>query len=118
MNPRDDFDFGFHGNRPPVITGVSFSPEMPSALESDTVTAQIIDDSLMASATIYYRFAPYGDTGSVYLTQSMYDDGTHGDATAGDSIWTGIIPAGPGRMFASFYVKATDNVECLRHQPD
>ena len=37
VNPRDDFDFGFHGNRPPVITGVAFSPEMPSALESDTV---------------------------------------------------------------------------------
>ena len=51
-----------------------------------TVTAQISDPSLIASSVNLQELDP---TGKVFnVISSMYDDGTHGDAVAGDGIYT------------------------------
>jgi hypothetical protein len=45
INPRNDSDFGFFSNRPPLISQVEHTPDRPSALDPVTVTALITDDS-------------------------------------------------------------------------
>ncbi len=105
VNPRSDADFGFFGNRPPLISNVQHSPNSPTEFETATVTADIVDEDGVASAQLHYRFGENGD----FNLQTMYDDGSHGDAVAGDGTWTGIIPAGPARTTAYYYLCGTDN---------
>jgi DNA/RNA endonuclease YhcR with UshA esterase domain len=104
MNPRDDTDFGFFGNRPPLISNIQHSPASPTELETDTVTAMVVDEDGVTGARIYYRFGTAGD----FNVQTMYDDGAHGDGGAADGTWGGVVPAGPARTTAYFYVCATD----------
>ena len=59
----------------------------------------------MQRASVYYRFGESGD----FDEQTMFDDGLHGDGGAADGIWSGVIPAGPARTTAYYYVCATDN---------
>lgn len=105
LNPRSDQDFGFTSNRPPLISNVNFTPDLPSGATPVTVTAVITDDNnAIGEVFVYYRFTASGDFAAV----SMHDDGTHGDGAADDDTWGGILPAGPERSTASFYVSARD----------
>jgi hypothetical protein len=113
LNPRDDNDFGFVSNRPPLISNVVASPVSPTNAESDTVTAHITDETVVDSAFIYYRF---GDSGP-FLRQRMYDDGLHGDSAAGDGRWGGVLPAGQARTFCHYYISATDDQNATGYSP-
>ncbi|MCB1059112.1 MAG: hypothetical protein KDB65_02675 [Calditrichaeota bacterium] len=105
LNPRNDFDFGFTSNRPPLIGDVGFLPDRPTAVDPVTVTARIVDDnSDIAEVLIFYRFGNTGDFSAVM----MHDDGEHGDGDAFDGEWGGILPAGPEHVSAYFYVSARD----------
>lgn len=105
LNPRNDADFGFFSNRPPLFFDVRNTPLSPNEFQSDTVTVTITDESGVAAATLYYRFGPTGE----FLGRPMADDGLHGDGAAGDNRWGGVIPAGPRRATCYYYVCATDN---------
>lgn len=50
------------------------------------------------------------NSGSAYQAVPMYDNGTNGDAVAGDSLWTGTIPAKSGGTLVKYYAVATDNI--------
>lgn len=86
----------------PVITQEAHTPAQPTPGTAVTVTARIrpeqdeVDDgsttyNFIFSATLTYRVM-YGAESSV----PMRDDGTGGDALAGDNIWTGVIPGTHG----------------------
>lgn len=113
VNPRGDADFGFIGNRPPLISQVAHTPEIPTELDPVTITAVITDDSSVAEAYVHYRFGEEG----TFSTQQMFDDGNHGDGAEGDDVWGGILPAGPARTMAYYYIEATDNEEETGYSP-
>ncbi|MBU6302827.1 MAG: sulfatase-like hydrolase/transferase [Verrucomicrobia bacterium] len=48
-------------------------------------------------------------TGAPPVTVTLYDDGTNGDTTAGDGIYTGTIPAQANGSTVNFTVSATGN---------
>ncbi|MBK6765953.1 MAG: hypothetical protein IPG71_06380 [bacterium] len=115
LNPRSDDDFVFNSNRPPIISEVEYAPELPRGADPVNVTAMITDDGdNIAEVLLYYRFAESGDFSSV----SMHDDGSHGDSLAGDRIWGGLIPAGPERATARYYLLARDGQGMVALSPD
>lgn len=86
----------------PIITQETHTPLQPAPGEPVTVTARIRpqQDELVegnpapnyiVSATLTYRVM-YGAETSI----AMRNDGTGGDAVAGDEIWTGVIPGTHG----------------------
>jgi DNA/RNA endonuclease YhcR with UshA esterase domain len=105
INPRNNADIVFTSNRAPIISNVSNSPQVPSSLESDTITAHITDETVVADARVYYRFGSTGD----YTPLTMFDDGTNGDRVAGDDNWTALIPPGPPQTLCQYYIWATDD---------
>ncbi len=105
INPRGDFDFGFSSNRPPLISEVSYAPDRPTGVDPVTVTALISDDNNeLSEALVFYRFGDAGDFAAV----TMHDDGEHGDGAAFDGRWGGVLPAGPERAQAHYYISARD----------
>ncbi len=94
----------------PIVTDVSAPVTQPGDADAIVVTARVRASlsPLSGSPSLFYR-VNYNAEASV----AMYDDGAaggHGDATAGDGIWTGTIPASAstaGQM-VRWYVKATD----------
>lgn len=105
LNPRSDADFGFNSNRPPIISDVSHSPDRPTGVDPVTIIARITDDNNeVAEVLAFYRFDTTGDFAAI----TMHDDGAHGDGTALDGTWGGVLPAGPERSTANYYVSARD----------
>jgi hypothetical protein len=113
INPRNDSDFGFFSNRPPLISQVEHTPDRPSALDPVTVTALITDDTGLESVSIFYRF----DESSEFSSLPMFDDGLHNDGGEGDNIWGARIPAGPERAHAQYYIDARDVDGAITHSP-
>lgn len=50
-------------------------------------------------------------------TLTMYDDGTHGDTTAGDHVYSASIPAQTTGTPVTYYVRATDNSGLVTTDP-
>lgn len=86
---------------PPAIRQVVHLPAQPTAGQSVTVTAKITDAAGVAAVALLYQTVNPGayiaKTDSDYATSwtsaPMYDDGTHGDALAGDGIYSATLPA-------------------------
>lgn len=86
---------------PPHIQDVAHSPQQPTSNQAVTVTAKISDPDGMGPVALKYQLVNPGAyirlTDTAYQTTwtsvPMYDDGTNGDATAGDSIYTAVLPA-------------------------
>ncbi len=73
-----------------LITEVSHQPNVPGEEGELTVSATVVSTGAsLPTATLHYRVM-YGDETSV----PMFDDGLHGDRTAGDGIFGAAIPAG------------------------
>jgi hypothetical protein len=76
-------------NPGPVIDSVAASPAQPIAAQPTTIIARIAQRiAPVATVTLTYRTG-YGAESIL----PMADDGTNGDATAADGIYTAIIPA-------------------------
>ena len=107
-------------NAPPQIRQVDHSPSEPHSGEVVTVTAKITDPEGVASAALQYQVVSPGSyielTDSAYMntwtTITMNDAGTNGDALAGDSIYTAVIPASvqQHRRLIRYRLSATDCV--------
>jgi hypothetical protein len=90
----------FSVNPPPAIRQVANAPVQPTSGQPVTITAKITDPDGVASATLNYQIVNPGayirKTDAAYATNwtsvAMYDDGTHGDAVAGDFIFTAVLP--------------------------
>ncbi|MFQ6100381.1 MAG: CotH kinase family protein [Anaerolineae bacterium] len=102
------------GNIPPCVTDVAHTPAFPTSGQAATVTALVDDNSSVAAVTLHYR--PEGVSG--YATLAMVDDGSGGDAVAGDHLYTAVIPAQGDGLYVEFYVTATDDESAERIVPD
>ncbi len=91
-------------NTGPVFREVSHRPVLPQPNQSIRVTARVSDPDGVQSVILKYRLDP--DT--TLLSAPMVDDGTGGDALAGDGIFTGIIPGQPSGKLVAFHLEAID----------
>ena len=90
----------------PIITGAGHLPAVwcsTNSLMVTTVVAQAF--SPITNVTLHYRVMFSGEA-----TVSMNDAGTNADVTAGDRVWTGVIPAGVAAagQLLRYDVTATD----------
>lgn len=91
-------------NAGPAIYTVSHSPVLPPASQSVVVTARVHDPDGLQTLTLNYRIDPSPSFGVV----QMRDDGTGGDAIAGDGVYSATIPGQASGTIAAFYISATD----------
>ncbi len=89
------------GNAPPQIRQVDHFPGRPVAGDDVVITARVTDPDGVAQVTLeyqivapgtYLRLADPAFTNS-WSSMALRDDGTEGDAVAGDEIYSGRIPA-------------------------
>ncbi|RYD86934.1 MAG: hypothetical protein EOP50_21620, partial [Sphingobacteriales bacterium] len=69
------------------------------------MTCQVVDDN-GATPVVGLHFRNDGDAS--FASMPMYDDGTHGDALAGDGIFAALLTARPVGTIVEFYITATD----------
>ncbi len=91
-------------NAGPVITEVRHFPLLPAANEAVTVTARVADPDGVGDVLLRYRVDP----SATATTVTMRDDGTGGDAAAGDGLYTAILPGRSTRTVVAFRVETTD----------
>jgi hypothetical protein len=92
-------------NAGPAIYQVVHNPIVPAANQAVVVAARVHDPDSVASAVLNYRIDP----AATYATVTMTDDGTGGDAIAGDGIYSGTIPGQAAATMVAFYLQATDS---------
>lgn len=99
----------------PIISHVAHAPERPTDDENLIVTASVAPtNGPVDEVSLHYRVM-YG----IEATVAMVDDGTGADATAGDGVYTAVIPhtAGtPGEM-VRYYVTSSDAVGNVSRAP-
>jgi hypothetical protein len=91
-------------NAGPAIYAVTHSPAVPAASQAVVVTARAHDPNGVQALTLYYRLDPAIN----YTAVSMKDDGTGGDAVAGDGLFSATIPGQSANTVVAFYLAATD----------
>jgi hypothetical protein len=89
----------------PIVTEVEHAPAQPSVGETLTVTAFVEQTgAALGQVNLVYRIMFGQDT-----TVPMNDQGAGGDATAGDGVFTGVIPAtATAGQMVRYYVSAGD----------
>jgi hypothetical protein len=75
-------------NAGPAIYDVRHNPPLPAASQAAVVTAQVHDPNGVQNLTLNYRIDPSPG----YTSVTMKDDGTGGDAIAGDGVFSATIP--------------------------
>ena len=126
----------FTENAPPQIRQVAHTPKVPAASQPLTITAKVTDPQGVASVQLHYqRVAPGSyipshlaltppqvianpsvprtpnpafEAPANWTTVTMVDTGTGGDAQAGDSIFTAVIPGQANRTLIRYRITATD----------
>ena len=93
-------------NAGPAIFDVRHEPVLPAANQPVLVTARLHDPDGLAGALVKYRIDP--DTSNVPSVPLM-DDGTGGDAVAGDGLFSATVPGQPTGKMMAFHVQATDS---------
>jgi hypothetical protein len=99
----------------PGIANASHTPNIPLDNDNLLVTAKVFPTArAVSSVTLHYRvmFNP-----EVNLT--MYDDGTHGDLTSGDGVYSSTIPASAGTTgeMVRYYITALDASNVMSRLP-
>ncbi|MHC4641733.1 MAG: lamin tail domain-containing protein, partial [Planctomycetota bacterium] len=89
----------------PMILDVKHRPFIPRPTDPVTVSARILDE-LATGITVTLHYRVDGDPG--FITTTMFDDATHGDESAGDSVYTAQIPAYSNNTIIEFYLEALD----------
>lgn len=98
----------------PLILEAMHSPIIPTATETVTVTARIVDELTTGlSVRLWWRI----DGEAVFSEVSMQDDGLSGDARTGDGIYAARIPAQPDSTVVEFYIDAVDVGDLARQWP-
>ncbi len=95
--------------RPPSISGTAHVPLAPGSSDTVTVAALVSDDGTALTVTLQVRvFAP-GASPPAYQPTPMYDDGAHGDGSAGDHVYGASIPPQPAGTWVEYHVEAEDD---------
>ena len=111
---------GFALNAPPQMRQANHSPEAPTPGQDVTITMRVTDPEGVASVTLQYQAVNPGDYIAIndprYATNwqnlTMRDDGQAGDATAGDGIFTVVVPGSvqTDRRLVRYRVTAADTL--------
>ena len=91
-------------NAGPAIYQVMHAPTIPGNNQAVVVTARVYGADGVQSLVLHYRLDPSTN----YTTVPMKDDGTDGDAIAGDGLFSATIPAPNSNAIVAFYLSATD----------
>ena len=91
----------FTTNLPPQIRQVDHSPKQPGSGQAVTITAKVTDPEGVSGVTLHYQLVDPGSyielADPAYTTNwisvPMNDAGINGDAQAGDSVFTALLPA-------------------------
>jgi regulation of enolase protein 1 (concanavalin A-like superfamily) len=100
-------------NAGPAIYNVTHFPTLPAANQSVVVTAQAHDPNGMQNLILNYRIDPSG----TYTSVPMTDDGTGGDAIAGDGIFSATIPGQAANQLVAYNIFATDSNSVVTRFP-
>ena len=100
-------------NAGPALYAVTHNPPVPAANQPVVVTARVHDPDGVRTLTLYYRIDP----AATYNSVTMKDDGTGGDALAGDGIYSASVPGQPAGTLVAFYLAATDNLGAATRFP-
>ncbi|MDP6544998.1 MAG: lamin tail domain-containing protein, partial [Phycisphaerae bacterium] len=124
-------------NAAPQVRKVSHGLQQPASGQPATITAKITDPNGVASAMLHYQVVLPGEYIPAYLalthselmadpdqpraenpafedpanwtTVAMADNATGGDATAGDDIYTAVIPGRINRTLVRYRITVTDS---------
>ncbi len=91
-------------NAGPAIFGVTHSPALPPAGQEVVVSATVQDPNGIGAVSLRYRVDPSSGLSSV----AMRDDGTGGDAVAGDGVYSATVPGQASGAMVAFRVFAND----------
>ncbi len=91
-------------NAAPAIYAVTHSPALPAASQAVVVSCRVSDPDGIASVNLRYRTDPT----TTYTTVAMHDDGTGGDAVAGDGVWSATIAGRAGGVLVGFVITSAD----------
>ncbi len=102
----------YNANTAPQVTALNHSPAVPTNVQTVTVTARLSSNTLMGTVELFHRLDNINANGA-WASLAMVDNGTLGDAAAGDGIYTTQIAPGAFAGYATsgaivqFYVRAT-----------
>ena len=103
----------WEANPAPIISEVLHQPVIPQPNQSVTITARVLDDAgAPQSVTLHYRLDAQVSfvNPNPYIDVPMYDDGTHGDVTAGNALYTAVVPGQANDQQMDFYISSGDGV--------
>lgn len=100
-------------NAGPAVFEVQHSPVLPAANEPVVVTARAFDPDGISSLMLKYRIDPSAN----YVSLPMLDDGTGGDAVAGDGLYSATLPGQAAGGTIAFYIQAVDNLNATNLFP-
>ena len=126
----------FSQNAAPNIRKVNHTPEQPASTDLVLVTARVTDPDGLASVSLEYHIITPGDYvparlplpivgnnidttqtrpdnpdfESDWTTLAMTDDGSNGDALAGDDLFSATLPAAGHRNLVRYRITVTDTV--------
>jgi len=107
--PHDLTDVGPATSSPPIVSGVTRTPVVPTSTETVTINANIADaDGTISVAELYYAY------GLATLTFTMVPM-----TNSGADTWTATVP-GPGvdSTVVKYYFRAVDNGGNITFSPD
>jgi hypothetical protein len=93
----------------PAIFEVKHAPALPAAGQPAVVTARFHDLNQFQPNLLYRLDTGFNPT-PTYTSVPMVDDGTGGDALAGDGIFSATIPAQPAGTVVAFLIQAQDSL--------
>ncbi|MHC1768021.1 MAG: lamin tail domain-containing protein [Verrucomicrobiia bacterium] len=91
-------------NAGPAIFDVQHKPVLPAANQAVVVTARLSDPDGIGGATLRFR----ADPGTTVSTVAMNDNGSGGDAVAGDGVYSGTISGRSAGTMVAFHIQADD----------
>ena len=94
MQPRDSF-LRQHSellNQPPTVSNNQISPLTPVVGSAVTFTVSVSNAS-----SVQFRYR--NNRWDVFQSLAMYDDGTHGDITSGDNVFSVQLSANPSTQY-------------------
>lgn len=100
-------------NAGPALTEISHAPVLPAVGQAVVVSARVSDPDGLGSLTLRYRLDP----ATSYTSVAMLDNGTGGDAVAGDGLYSATIPGRASGALVAFYLAAVDTLSAASQFP-
>jgi len=97
---------------PVTLSATGYSPSDPwSDVDSVVVTTKVWSDNGVAQVELNF------DAGSGYVAAAMHDDGLGHDSSAGDSVFTAVIPPQPDSTVVAFFIAAENGAAQTNTDP-